>query len=111
MVAVEDNKKNALLKNHGKKGQFGVVAGAAIGCRGLKQDGDTEEDMEVQDLLGKADDLLDRADGRELAKGKRTKMEKALEEARHLLKQMNKTQEPTSGKKQKTSMKKASSDC
>ena len=67
--------------------------------------------MQVDDLLGKADDLFDVADGRELSKAEGDKLQKMLDDARRLLKEMNKKPAARGAKKAKAepkrSMKKA----
>ncbi len=65
------------------------------------QDGATEEEMQVQDLLGKADDLVDTASGRDLSEAENTKLQKMLDDAKRLLKEMSKTPAVTSRKKAK----------
>ena len=77
------------------------MAGAATGHGRFVQDGGTEEVMQVQDLLGKADDLVDSASGRDLSKAENTKLQKMLDDARRLLKEMRKTPATSSRKKPK----------
>ena len=65
------------------------------------QDGETEEGMQVDDLLGKADDLVDMADGRDLSKAESAKLKKMLDDARSLLEEMSKKPATSSSKKAK----------
>ena len=66
------------------------------------------EKMQVQDLLEKADDLVDMAtdQDRDLSKTENTKLRKMLGDARLLLKEINKKPATTSRKKAKAEPKK-----
>ncbi len=83
------------------------MAGAATGHGRFVQDGETEEGMQVDDLLGKADDLVDMADGRDLSKAESAKLKKMLDDARSMLKEMNKKPATTSSKRPKAEPKKS----
>ena len=56
---------------------------------------------------GKADDLVDMADGRDLSKAESAKLKKMLDDARSLLKEMSKTPAASSSKKAKAEPKKS----